>query len=138
MEPLGARNVRGVVPGNWERLSRRRRQDKFDGPPMWLASLGFADALAEQKAVIETHLGLEIRLDVKTKSIQQLGTILKLVGLRLERIASSKRKGRKVYQYRLEPKSLAGMRAIVEARKAHGQRQSCGRLFGSAKADDSE
>ena len=90
--------------------------------------------MAEQKAVIETHLGIEIRSDVKTKSIQQLGTILKLLGLRLERVVSSKRKGRKVYQYRLEPKSLAGMKAIVEARKAQGQRQSCGRLFHLAEA----
>jgi len=81
---------------------------------------GFADALVEQKAVIETHLGIEIRSDVKTKSVQQLGMILQLVGLRLERVATPKRKGQKVYQYRLEPKTLVGMKAIVEARKAQG------------------
>jgi len=99
--------------------------------------LGFADALAEQKAVIETHLGLEVRSDHKNKSTQQLGGILQLPAHRLERMASPKHKGQKIYQYRLEPKSVAGMKAIVGARKAQGQRQSGGRLFGSAKDDAS-
>jgi hypothetical protein len=34
------------------------------------------------------------------------------------------------YQYRLEPKSLARLKAIERARKAPGQRQFGGRLFG--------
>jgi hypothetical protein len=46
--------------------------------------------------------------------------ILKLLGLRLESVRSQKRGGRKIYQYRLEPKSLAGMKAIVEARNKAG------------------
>jgi hypothetical protein len=37
------------------------------------------------------------------------------------------------YQYRLEPKSLASMKAIVQARKAPGQRQFGGRLFGCSE-----
>ena len=121
------------------RLTPLLEGDRFDSEVMIQHSglLGFADALVEQKAVIETHLGIEIRSDVKTKSIQQLGRILKLLGLRLERIASPKRKGRKIYQYRLEPKSLGGMKTIAESRKAQGKRQPCGRLFHSAKADHS-
>jgi len=77
----------------------------------------FAEALVEQRAVIETHLGIEVRKDVKAKPVQQLGSVLKLVGLRLERHQTLKQGGRKAYQYRLEPKSLARIRAIVEARK---------------------
>jgi hypothetical protein len=34
------------------------------------------------------------------------------------------------YQYRLEPESLANLKAIVQARKAQEQRQFGGRVFG--------
>jgi hypothetical protein len=43
---------------------------------------------------------------------------------------TKKQGGKKTYQYRLEPKSLASLKAIVLARKAPGQRQFGGRLFG--------
>jgi hypothetical protein len=69
-------------------------------------------------AVIETHLGIDIRRDVKAKPVQQLGRILRLLGLRLERFGSNKQEGQKTYRYRLEPKSLASLKAIVQARKA--------------------
>ena len=42
---------------------------------------------------------------------------------------ANKQEGQKTYQYRLEPKSLARLKAIVQARKAPGQRQLGGRLF---------
>jgi hypothetical protein len=90
----------------------------------------FTKALLKHKAVIETHLGIDIRRDVKAKPVQQLGRILRLLGLRLERCGSNKQKGQKTYRYRLEPKSLASLKAIVLARKAQGQRQFGGRLFG--------
>jgi hypothetical protein len=38
--------------------------------------------------------------------------------------------GKAKKRYRLEPKSLARLKAIVQARKAPGQRQFGGRLFG--------
>ena len=46
---------------------------------------------------------------------------------------ANKREGQKTYQYRLEQKSLASMKAIVQARKAPGQRQFGGRLFGCSE-----
>jgi len=90
----------------------------------------FTKASLKHKAVIETHLGIDIRRDVKAKPVQQLGRILRLLGLRLERCGSNKREGQKTYQYRLELQSLASLKAIVQARKAQGQRQFGGRLFG--------
>jgi hypothetical protein len=89
----------------------------------------FTNVLLKHKAVIETHLGIDIRRDVKAKPVQQLGRILRLLGLRLERCGSNKREGQKTCQYRLVPKSLAGLKAIIQARKAQGQRQFGGRLF---------
>jgi hypothetical protein len=86
--------------------------------------------LLKHRAVVETHLGIEVRRDATVKPVQQVGQILKLLGLRLERLGSKKRKGQKVYQYQLAPGALAKMTAIVEARKPQGQRQFGGRLFG--------
>ncbi len=63
----------------------------------------FAEFALEKKALIETHLGLEVRRDVTSKPVQQLGRILRLVGLRLEPLPPRKEGGRKVYSYRLEP-----------------------------------
>jgi len=75
----------------------------------------FADTLVRHKAVVETHLGIDIRRDVKAKPVRQPGRILRLLGLRLERYGSNKREGQKTYRYRLEPKSLARLKAIVQA-----------------------
>jgi hypothetical protein len=55
----------------------------------------FADTLVRHKAVVETHLGIEVRPDVKAKPVQQLGRILRLLGLRLERCGSTKREAKK-------------------------------------------
>jgi hypothetical protein len=90
----------------------------------------FADTLVRHKAVVETHLGIEVRRDAQNKPVQQLGRILRLLGLKLEPLDAKKQGGKKTYQYRLEPKSLAGMKAIIQARKAQGQRQFGGKLFG--------
>jgi hypothetical protein len=94
----------------------------------------FTRTLLKDKTWVETHLGIEVRRDVTGKPVQQFGRILKLLGLKLEPFGAKKRKGQKVYQYRLAPESLAKMKAIVEARKPQGQRHLAGRLFGSAEA----
>jgi hypothetical protein len=75
-------------------------------------------------------LGIEVRRDAKNKPVQQLGRILRLLGLKLEPLDTKKQGGKKTYQYHLEPNSLARLKAIVQARKAQGQRQFGGRLFG--------
>jgi len=96
----------------------------------------FANTLIKHKTVIETHLGIEVRKDVNSKPIQQLGAILRLVGLRLEQVGPKKRKGQKIYHYRLEPNFLARMMAIVRARKPQGQRQIRHRPLGAPEVDD--
>ena len=96
----------------------------------------FADTLVRHKAVVETHLGIEVRRDAQNKPVQQLGRILRLLGLKLEPSDTKKQEGQKTYQYRLEPKSLASMKAIVQARKAPGQRQFGGRLFGCPESQN--
>jgi hypothetical protein len=96
-----------------------------------LADLGnFSETLIRHKTVIETHLGLEIRKDVKEKPVQQLGRYLRLVGLKLARLPAFKENGRKVYPYRLEQESLARMKAIVEARRPQGERHFSPGVFG--------
>ena len=78
----------------------------------------FADTLSKKKAAIECHLGLEVQCDVRDNPVQQLSRILKLIGLRFERVRARKEKGRKLYTYRLAPEPLARMKGIVDARKA--------------------
>jgi hypothetical protein len=77
----------------------------------------FADTLSKKKAAIENQLGVQVQRDFRDKPVRQLGRILGLVGLRLERVHSRKEKGKKVYGYRLAPGPLARMKAIVQARK---------------------
>ena len=77
----------------------------------------FTDTVFRKKAAIENQLGVQVQRDFRDKPVQQLGRILGLVGLRLERVHTRKEKGKKVYAYRLAPGPLARMKAIVEARK---------------------
>jgi hypothetical protein len=77
----------------------------------------FTDTVSRKKAAIENQLGVQVQRDFRDKPVQQLGRILGLVGLRLERVHSRKEQGKKVYAYRLAPGPLARMKAIVEARK---------------------
>jgi hypothetical protein len=77
----------------------------------------FTDTLFKKKATIENQLGVQVQRDFWDKPVQQLGRLLGLVGLRLERVHTRKEKRKKVYAYRLAPGPLARMTAIVEARK---------------------
>ena len=78
----------------------------------------FADTLSKKKAAIENQLGVQVQRDFRVKPVQQLGRVLGLVGLRLERVHTRKIKGKRVYAYRLAPGPLARMKAIVQARRA--------------------
>jgi hypothetical protein len=77
----------------------------------------FTDTVSKKKAAIENQIGVQVQRDFRDKPVQQLGRILGLVGLRLERVRARKEKGKKVYAYRLAPGPLARMKAIVHARK---------------------
>ena len=66
----------------------------------------FTDTVSRKKAAIENQLGVQVQRDFRDKPVQQLGRILGLVGLRLERVHTRKEKGKKVYAYRLAPGPL--------------------------------
>ena len=61
----------------------------------------FADTLSKKKAAIENQLGVQVQRDFRVKPVQQLGRVLGLVGLRLERVHTRKIKGKSMYAYRL-------------------------------------
>ena len=71
----------------------------------------------DHKASIETLLGGEVRSDVETKPVQQLGAVLKLVGLRLKAAGSKKRSGVKTYSYQVDARSWGRLTKVVEARR---------------------
>jgi hypothetical protein len=77
----------------------------------------FVDFVVEHKAVLEDLLRLDIRSDVKEKPVQQLSAVLKLIGLRLEKVNSIKVCGYKLYKYRLDPHALGQMHKIVADRR---------------------
>ncbi len=83
----------------------------------------FADQTLAAKGVVENVLGIEVRSDIQSKPVQQLGAVLGLVGLKLARVEVQKEAGRKIYRYRLGSESLVRIEAIIEARKALTPRQ---------------
>jgi hypothetical protein len=74
----------------------------------------FTDTMSKKKGAIENQLGVQVQRDFRDKPVQQLGRVLGLVGLRLERVQTRKEIGKKLYAYRLAPGPLARMKAIVQ------------------------
>jgi hypothetical protein len=68
------------------------------------------EKMVSAKASVENVLGIEVRSDIHIKPVQQLGPLLGLVGLKLERVQTQKDQGRKIYRYRLEPDSFGRMK----------------------------
>ena len=75
------------------------------------------ETMVSAKASVENVLGIEVRSDIHIKPVQQLGALLGMVGLKLERVQTQKDQGRKIYRYRIEPEFLERMKGIVERRK---------------------
>ena len=65
---------------------------------------------------VELLFDTPIRSDIGRKPTQQLGALLQLVGLKLERAEIRKVGGRKTYRYKVSPVSLHLMASIVERR----------------------
>ena len=78
----------------------------------------FGDFVLQHKAVLENLLRLDIRSDLKEKPVQQLSAVLKLIGLKLVKVNTSKVAGQKVYKYKLDPQFLHKMQKIIAARCA--------------------
>jgi hypothetical protein len=77
----------------------------------------FVKFAREKKAEIETLLGIEVRSDLDTKAVQQLGAVLKLIGLKLKRSGSQKRMGQKIYTYHVDEASWRRLNRVVQLRK---------------------
>jgi Origin of replication binding protein len=96
------------------------------------------ETMVSAKTSVENVLGIEVRSDVHMKPVQQLGALLGLVGLKLERVQTQKDQGRKIYRYRLEPDSLGRMKGIVERRKVLSQSQFGYKQYGWSETEDNE
>jgi hypothetical protein len=96
------------------------------------------EKMVSAKASVENILGIEVRSDIHIKPVQQLGAILGLVGLKLERVQTQKDQGRKIYRYRLEPDSLGRMKGIVERRKVLSQSQFGCKQYRWSETEDDE
>ena len=77
----------------------------------------FVDFVREHKAQIEAQLEMAIRADLRTKPLQVLGRFLKLIGLRVVKDRTSRRKSaKKTYFYRLNSQALKRAREVAKQR----------------------
>jgi len=65
-------------------------------------------------------LGHEVRSDILKKPTQQLGLVLRKLGLQLAKAGTQKVSGRKFHRYRLDPVALAAAEEIVAQRERKG------------------
>jgi hypothetical protein len=72
------------------------------------------------KGPLENVLGHEVRADILTNPVQQLGLIVGKIGLGLTRVGSLKISGRKIRRYRLDGSTLATMQEIADRRERKG------------------
>jgi hypothetical protein len=96
------------------------------------------EKVVSAKASVENVLGIEVRSDVHRKPVQQLGALLGLIGLKLERVNAQKDQGRKIYRYHIEPVSLGRMEGIVERRKDLSHEEFESKQYGWSEAQDDE
>jgi hypothetical protein len=104
---------------------------------LWRAK-EMVENMVSAKASVENVLGIEVGSDVRLKPVQQLGAILGLVGLKLERVHAQKDQGRKVYRYHIEPVSLGRMEEIVERRKVVSEEEFLSKQYGWSEIQDDE
>ncbi len=79
----------------------------------------FIKQMIKHKSFIENHLGFSIRSDLSIKPAQQLGKLLKEVGLGHWRAKTRVIKGEKVYFYTLSRDRLSAVETIVQRRQKH-------------------
>ena len=66
------------------------------------------------KSIIETQLGISLRVDLRSKSSFQLGVFLKVVGIQTFKSRTEKNSdGGKTYFYKINPKSLTKMEGLL-------------------------
>lgn len=77
----------------------------------------FSKLSIEYKAFIETQLEIQVRKDITNKPIQHLNNLLKLLGFKLGKPTTKRKKGQKYYQYRIESSSFNLVSGYAKKRK---------------------
>lgn len=77
----------------------------------------FVGRVRSLRRYIESLLEIPVRSDLASKPVQQLGSVLKLVGLSLKSHRISKVNGKKLYHYRIDRTLYDCMKSIVAIRK---------------------
>lgn len=77
----------------------------------------FAECCRDKKATIERLLGVQVRRDVMRNPTQQLGIILGLFGLPLDREHVGKQGTKKIYKYKVNAQALEERMVIVARRR---------------------
>ncbi|MES2578986.1 MAG: plasmid replication protein, CyRepA1 family [Pseudomonadota bacterium] len=81
--------------------------------------MDFIKHVIKHKSFIENHLRISIRTDISIKPAQQLGQLLKEVGLGHWYAKSRVKKGQKIYYYKLDPDKLRNVSDIVARRNKY-------------------
>lgn len=76
----------------------------------------FVEKCKKQKVKIERVLGTSLRNDYARKPMQQLSLFLGMCGIKTMRLNPTKRKGQKIYQYKIDPVALGEIHEIVKRR----------------------
>ena len=76
----------------------------------------FAEYCRDEKALIERLLDVQVRRDVMRNPVQQLGIVLRLFGLFLDRESIGKQRAKKIYKYKVNEPALTERMAIVAHR----------------------
>lgn len=84
----------------------------------------FIQECQSKKVVIERVLEVQVRKDIRFNPTQQLGMILKNLGLNISRVSYRVIDGSKLYSYRLDAEGLASLQAVHDWRADDNRRNS--------------
>src|SRR5262249_18434166 len=92
----------------------------------------------ENKAPLENVLQMEIRADLKAKPVSQLSAVLRLIGLTLQKVGTTKRGAKKIYRYRLDRDSLQRLKALQHRRETTTAWRRIPQLHGWRHSEDED
>jgi len=121
---LSLQTVKGVINGNgllFELLSTTPLFNGNDFDPSVVITSNDLDKFSDRslvfKSFVETQLDISTRKDVVDKPIQHLNRLLGLIGLKLEKIRTTKVAGKKTYLYKIDEDSFKEMMEIIKRRE---------------------
>jgi hypothetical protein len=120
---LESTNGRLVPSPEAKKLARHGRvAGSFDAAAVFDARdlKALARFMLNNKGPLENVLGHEVRADIVKKPTQQLGLLLRILGLGLEKAGTQKVAGRKIRRYRLDPSALSAAVEIAARRERKG------------------